>query len=385
MNVHEYQAKSLLRDYGVEVPPGRLALTPDEAAAAAEDIGGTVVLKAQVHAGGRGKAGGIKLVKSPDEARQTAGDMIGMRLVTKQTGAEGKLVRKLYVEGGSQIDDELYVALLVDRATQNVGVIASAEGGMDIEEVAEKSPEKILNLQIDPLVGICDYQVRDLGIDLGFNPKQTAAFVALMKCLYRLFVEKDCSMIEINPLITSGDSVIPLDCKISFDESALFRHPDVAELHDPDEEDPREAEASRHDLSWVSLDGNIGCMVNGAGLAMATMDIIKYAGGMPANFLDVGGTANAERVSEAFRLILADANVRGILVNIFGGIVLCDMVAEGIIEAAKNVGVSVPLVVRLDGTNAEQGRRMLAESGLDITPAENMKDAAEKIVAAVSA
>ncbi len=385
MNVHEYQAKALLREYGVEVPPGRLALTPDEAAAAAEDIGGTVVLKAQVHAGGRGKAGGIKLVKSPDEARQTAADMIGMKLVTKQTGTEGKLVRKLYVEGGSQIDDELYVAMLVDRATQNIGVIASAEGGVDIEEVAEKTPERILNLQIDPLVGLCDFQARDLGLDLGFNPKQTAGFVSLLKSLYRLFMEKDCSMVEINPLITSGDSVIPLDCKISFDESALFRHPDIAELHDPEEDDPREAEAAEHDLSWVSLDGNIGCMVNGAGLAMATMDIIKYAGGTPANFLDVGGTATADRVSQAFRLILADANVKGILVNIFGGIVLCDMVAEGVIEAARKVGVSVPLVVRLDGTNAEKGRQMLAGSGLDITPAENMKDAAEKIVAAVSA
>jgi len=385
VNVHEYQAKALLREYGVEVPPGRLALTPDEAAAAAEDIGGTVVLKAQVHAGGRGKAGGIKLVKSAGEARQTAQDMLGMKLVTKQTGDEGKLVRKLYVEAGSQIDDEFYLALLVDRATQRIGVIASSEGGMEIEEVAENTPEKILHLQIDPLIGLCEFQARDLGIDLGLNPKQTANFVTLMKSLYRLFMEKDCSMVEINPLITSGDDVMPLDCKLSFDESALFRHPDIAGLHDPDEDDPREAEAAAHDLSWVSLDGNIGCMVNGAGLAMATMDIIKYAGGTPANFLDVGGTANAERVSQAFRLILADANVKGILVNIFGGIVLCDMVAEGVIEAAKSVGVSVPLVVRLDGTNAEEGRKMLAESGLDITPAKNMKDAAEKIVAAVSA
>jgi succinyl-CoA synthetase beta subunit len=385
VNVHEYQAKALLREYGVEVPPGRLALTPDEAAAAAEDIGGTVVLKAQVHAGGRGKAGGIKLVKSAGEARQTAQDMLGMKLVTKQTGEEGKLVRKLYVEAGSQIDDEFYLALLVDRATQRIGVIASSEGGMEIEEVAENTPEKILHLQIDPLVGLCEFQARDLGSDLGLNPKQTANFVTLMKNLYRLFMEKDCSMVEINPLITSGDDVMPLDCKLSFDESALFRHPDIAELHDPEEDDPREAEAAAHDLSWVSLDGNIGCMVNGAGLAMATMDIIKYAGGTPANFLDVGGTANAERVSQAFRLILADANVKGILVNIFGGIVLCDMVAEGVIEAAKSVGVSVPLVVRLDGTNAEEGRKMLAESGLDITPAKNMKDAAEKIVAAVSA
>jgi succinyl-CoA synthetase beta subunit len=385
VNVHEYQAKALLRDYGVEVPPGRVALTPDEAAAAAEDIGGTVVLKAQVHAGGRGKAGGIKVVRSPAEARQTAQDMLGMRLVTRQTGEAGKLVRKLYVEAASKIDSERYVAMLVDRATQKIGVIASSEGGMDIEEVAAHSPEKILQLQIDPLLGLCEYQARDLGIDLGLAPRQNANFVALMGRLARLFQEKDCSLVEINPLITSGDQVIPLDCKLGFDDAALFRHPEIAALHDPEEEDPREAEAAEHDLSWVSLDGNIGCMVNGAGLAMATMDIIQYAGGRPANFLDVGGTANAERVSHAFRLILADPKVRGILVNIFGGIVLCDMVAEGIIQAARSVGVGVPIVVRLDGTNAEKGRQMLAESGLGITPARDMKDAAEKIVAAVRA
>ena len=385
MNVHEYQAKALLREYGVEVPAGLLAATPEEAAAAAEDIGGTVVLKAQVHAGGRGKGGGIKLVGSPEEARQVAADMLGMLLVTKQTGAEGKRVRKLYVEAGSQIDAELYLAMLVDRASQNVGVIASVEGGMEIEEVAEATPEKILHLQIDPLVGLCDYQARDLGIDLGLSAKRNARFVALLHSLYRLFLAKDCSMIEINPLIVSGERVMPLDCKLSFDEAALFRHPDVAELRDPEEEDPREAEADRHGLSWVSLDGNIGCMVNGAGLAMATMDIIQHAGGTPANFLDVGGTADAERVSHAFRLILADPQVKGILVNIFGGIVLCDMVAEGIVAAAREVGVRVPLVVRLDGTNAEKGREILAGSGLDITPAANMKEAASRIVEAVGA
>ncbi|MCE2390353.1 MAG: ADP-forming succinate--CoA ligase subunit beta [Proteobacteria bacterium] len=385
MNIHEYQAKALLRDYGVEVPPGRLAGTPGEASSAAEGIGGTVVVKAQVHAGGRGKAGGIKLARSAAEAAQTAEDMLGMRLVTKQTGAEGKLVRKLYVEEASQIDDELYLALLVDRGTRNIGVIASVEGGMEIEEVAEATPEKILQLQIDPLVGLCEFQARDLGIDLGLTSRQNARFVELLRNLYRLFMEKDCSMIEINPLITSGDRVMPLDCKLSFDEAALFRHPDIAELRDPEEEDPREAEADRYGLSWVSLDGNIGCMVNGAGLAMATMDIIQYAGGTPANFLDVGGTADAERVSHAFRLILADPQVKGILVNIFGGIVLCDMVAEGIVQAAREVGVTVPLVVRLDGTNAEKGREILGGSGLDITPAANMKEAAEKIVAAVSA
>ncbi len=385
MNVHEYQAKALLREYGIEVPPGRLALSAAEAEQAARDIGGTVVVKAQVHAGGRGKAGGIKVVKSPEQAKQTASDMLGMRLVTKQTGAEGKVVQRLYIEAGSKIDRELYLAFHVDRATQNVAILGSTEGGMDIEEVAEKTPEKILTVQIDPLVGICDFQARDLGYDLGLSGKQCDAFVPLVRNMYRLFMEQDVSLAEINPLVISGDSVIPLDCKLNFDSNALYRHKNVQALRDPDEEDAREAEASKYDLNWVSLDGNIGCMVNGAGLAMATMDIIQYAGGRPANFLDVGGGADAERVAHAFRLILADKNVKGILVNIFGGIVLCDRVAEGIISAAKTVGVTVPLVVRLDGTNAVEGRELLARSGLDITPAEGMKDAAEKIVAAVRA
>ncbi len=385
MNIHEYQAKALLREFGIEVPTGKLALTPAEARAAAQDIGGTVVVKAQVHAGGRGKAGGIKLAKTPEEAERIARGMIGMKLVTKQTGEAGKVVSRLYVEAASQIDDELYLAVLVDRATQNVAVIGSSEGGMDIEEVAESSPEKILTVQVDPLVGLSDYQSRDLGFELGLSAKQVASFTDLLGNLYHMFMKKDCSLVEINPLIVSGDKVMPLDCKLNFDDNALYRQKDVVEMRDPDEEDPREREASEYDLSWVSLDGNIGCMVNGAGLAMATMDIIQYSGGTPANFLDVGGTADAERVSHAFRLILADANVKGILVNIFGGIVLCDLVAEGVIQAAKSVGVEVPLVVRLDGTNAEKGRRMLAESGLGITPAEGMKDAAEKIVAAVRA
>jgi succinyl-CoA synthetase beta subunit len=378
MNVHEYQAKALLREYGIEVPPGRLALTADEAEQAARDIGGVVVVKAQVHAGGRGKGGGIKVVKTPEQAKQTAAEMLGMRLVTKQTGDEGKLVRRLYIEGGSKIDRELYLAFLVDRATHNVAILGSTEGGMDIEEVAANRPDKILTVQIDPLVGICDFQARDLGIDLGLSAKQCEAFVPLVRNMYRLFI-------EINPLVISGDAVIPLDCKLNFDSNALYRHKEIVALRDPDEEDPRESEAAKYDLNWVSLDGNIGCMVNGAGLAMATMDIIQYAGGKPANFLDVGGGADAERVAHAFRLILADKNVKGILVNIFGGIVLCDKVAEGIITAAKTVGVTVPLVVRLDGTNAEKGRQMLATSGLNIVPAEGMKDAAEKIVAAVRA
>jgi len=385
MNVHEYQAKALLREYGVEVPPGRLALTPAEAEQAARDIGGTVVVKAQVHAGGRGKAGGIKLVKSPEQARQTAEEMLGMRLVTKQTGAEGKIVRRLYVEGASKIDGELYLALLVDRATQKIAILGSTAGGMEIEQVAAATPEKILTVQVDPLVGVCDFQARDLGIELGLTGKRCESFVSLVRNLYRLFVEKDVSLAEVNPLVISGESVIPLDCKLNFDANALFRHKEVVALRDPDEEDPREAEAGKYDLNWVSLDGNIGCLVNGAGLAMATMDIIQYAGGKPANFLDLGGGADAERVSHAFRLILADKNVKGILVNIFGGIVLADRVAEGIIAAAKSVGVKVPLVVRLDGTNAEKGREMLARSGLDIQPADGMKDAAEKIVAAVRA
>ena len=385
MNVHEYQAKALLREYGIEVPPGRFVQSAAEAEQAARDIGGTVVVKAQVHAGGRGKAGGIKVVKSAEQAGQTAADMIGMRLVTKQTGAEGKIVRRLYVEAGSKIDRELYLAFLVDRATQNVAILGSTEGGMDIEEVAERTPEKILSVQVDPLVGICDFQARNLGYDLELSAKQCDAFVSLVKNMYRLFMEKDVSLAEINPLVISGDSVIPLDCKLNFDSNALYRHKDVQALRDLDEEDARELEAAKYDLNWVSLDGNIGCMVNGAGLAMATMDIIQYAGGKPANFLDVGGQADAERVAHAFRLILSDKNVKGILVNIFGGIVLCDRVAEGIISAAKTVGVTVPLVVRLDGSNAVQGREMLSRSGLDITPAEGMKDAAEKIVAAVRA
>jgi succinyl-CoA synthetase beta subunit len=384
VNVHEYQAKALLRDYGINVPPGKLALSAEEARLAAEQIGGTVVVKAQVHAGGRGKGGGIKVVNSPDEAARVADEILGMTLITPQTGAQGKLVRKVYVEAGSPIDDELYLAMLVDRATQNIAVIASTEGGMEIEEVAAATPEKILTVQIDPLVGVCDYQVRDLGFDLNMTPKQCAAFTSMLKNMYRLFVEKDLSLLEINPLVLSGEDVIPLDCKLNFDGSGLFRHPDIVELRDIDEEDAREAEAAASDLNWVSLEGNIGCLVNGAGLAMATMDIIKYSGGEPANFLDVGGGASAEAVEKAFRLILADDSVKGILVNIFGGIVLCDMVAEGIIAATKAVNLNVPLVVRLDGTNAEEARKMMGESGLDITPASGMKDAAEKIVAAVN-
>jgi len=383
VNIHEYQAKELLRQFGVDVPAGELANTAAEARQAAEKIGGVVVVKAQVHAGGRGKGGGIKVVKTPDEAEKAASEMIGMTLVTKQTGAGGKKVRKVYIEAGSQIDDELYLALLVDRATQRVAIIASTEGGMEIEEVAEKTPDKILTVQIDPLVGLCDFQSRNLAFDLGLSAKQANSFVSVLRSFYELFLAKDASMVEINPLVVSGDAIVPLDCKLGFDEGALYRHPDIEALRDKDEEDAREAEAAEHDLSWVALEGNIGCMVNGAGLAMATMDIIKLHGGEPANFLDVGGTADADRVSQAFRLILQDKNVKGILVNIFGGIVRCDMIAEGVIQASKDVGVDVPLVVRLDGNNAPKARELLANSGLDILAADGMKDAAEKIVAAV--
>ena len=383
MNVHEYQAKGLLRDRGVWVPAGRLALTPQEAEAAAREIGGDVVIKAQIHAGGRGKAGGIVLVHAPSEARAAAERLIGKTLVTPQTGPAGKLVRRLYVEAASAIDRELYLGITVDRATQNLAIIASTEGGMEIEQVAEASPEKILTVQVDPLVGLCDYQARDLGLALELGPSQTQSFVGLLAALYGLFRDKDASLIEVNPLVVSADRVFPLDCKISFDANALFRHPEILELRDRDEEDPRELEADEVGLSWVSLDGEIGCMVNGAGLAMATMDIIALAGSQPANFLDVGGTADAERVSQAFRLILADPKVKAILVNIFGGIVRCDLVAEGVVQAAKAIGVEVPIVVRLDGTNAERGKQLLRESGLGITPADGMADAAEKVVAAV--
>ncbi len=385
MNVHEYQAKSLLREFGVDVPPGRLCTSGAEGEQAAREIGGKVVVKAQVHAGGRGKGGGIKLVGSPEEARRATEEMIGMTLVTPQTGPQGKLVSKVYVEAATEIERELYLAILVDRGTQKIALIASTEGGVEIEEVASRMPDKILTLQIDPLLGLCDFHARDLGYGLGLATPQVESFIALVRALYRLFRERDASLVELNPLVVSGERVIPLDCKLSFDDGALYRQPEIAALRDAAEEDPREAEAEQYGLSWVSLDGSIGCMVNGAGLAMATMDIIKLAGGEPANFLDVGGTADAERVSQAFRLILADENVKGILVNIFGGIVRCDLVAEGIIQAARTVGVSLPLVVRLDGNNAEKARELLDGSGLDIISALGMQDAADKIVAAVRA
>ena len=386
MNVHEYQAKALLRDFGVAVPAGRLATTPAEAAAAARELGGgTCVVKAQVHAGGRGKGGGIQLAKSPEEAGQRAGEILGMTLRTHQTGPEGKLVRKVYVEAGSAIARELYLGVVLDRAAEKLAVIASSEGGVEIEEVAARTPEKILTAHVDPNVGLQGFQIRDLGFGLGLDGEQVRKFETFLASLYRLYVAKDCSIAEINPLVaTESGELLALDCKLNFDDNALYRHPDVAALRDPDEEDPRERAAKEIDLAYVGLDGNVGCMVNGAGLAMATLDMLAFCGGQPANFLDAGGTADKDKVALAFKLILRDEKVKAILVNIFGGIVRCDMIAEGVVAAARDLEVKVPLVVRLQGTNAEQGRAILARSGLDITPAETLAEAAQRAVAAAA-
>jgi succinyl-CoA synthetase beta subunit len=384
LNVHEYQAKSLFRQFGVAVPEGALATTPAEAEAAAKKLGApVVVVKAQVHAGGRGKGGGIKLAKSPSEAKQQASEILGMTLVTHQTGPEGKLVRKVYVEAGSEIARELYLALTLDRASESFAVIASTDGGMDIEEVAAKTPERIHTEFVDPLVGLQAYQIRKIARALQLDAAQSQRLDAFLRGLYRLFVEKDASLVEINPLVvTKQGELFALDGKLNFDDNALYRHADVAALRDPDEEDPRERAAKEIDLAYVGLDGDVGCMVNGAGLAMATLDMITVCGGRPANFLDAGGGADKEKVKEAFKLILRDPKVRAILVNIFGGIVRCDLIAEGVVAAAAELGVKVPLVVRLQGTNAEEGRGILKESGLDITPAETLREAAEKAVAA---
>jgi succinyl-CoA synthetase beta subunit len=384
MNVHEYQAKSLFREFGVAVPEGELATTPAEAEAAAKRLATpVVVVKAQVHAGGRGKGGGIQLAKSPAEAKKHASEILGMTLVTHQTGPEGKLVRKVYVEAGSEIERELYLALTLDRATESFAVIASTEGGMDIEAVAEKTPERIHTEFIDPVVGLQGYQIRKVARALRLDAPQTARLDAFLRGLYQLYVEKDASLVEINPLVvTKQGELFALDGKLNFDDNALYRQPEIAALRDPEEEDPRERAANEIDLAYVGLDGDVGCMVNGAGLAMATLDMITVCGGRPANFLDAGGGADKEKVKEAFKLILRDANVRAILVNIFGGIVRCDLIAEGVVAAASDLGLKVPLVVRLQGTNAEQGRKILAESGLDITPAETLREAGEKAVAA---
>jgi len=384
LNVHEYQAKALFRSFGVAVPEGELATTPAEAEAVAKKLGApVVVVKAQVHAGGRGKGGGIKLAKSPSEAKQQASEILGMTLVTHQTGPEGKLVRKVYVEAGSEIARELYLALTLDRASESFAVIASTDGGMDIEEVAAKTPERIHTEFVDPVVGLQAYQIRKIARALQLDAAQSQRLDAFLRGLYRLFIEKDASLVEINPLVvTKQGELFALDGKLNFDDNALYRHPDVAALRDPDEEDPRERAAKEIDLAYVGLDGDVGCMVNGAGLAMATLDMITVCGGRPANFLDAGGGADKEKVKEAFKLILRDPKVRAILVNIFGGIVRCDLIADGVVAAAAELGVKVPLVVRLQGTNAEEGRGILERSGLDIMAAETLREAAEKAVAA---
>ncbi|TFE03512.1 MULTISPECIES: ADP-forming succinate--CoA ligase subunit beta [Jeotgalibacillus] len=382
MNIHEYQGKELLRKYGVSVPRGYVAFTPKEAVEAAKELGSSVtVVKAQIHAGGRGKAGGVKIAKSLDEVRTYAKELLGKTLVTHQTGPEGKEIKRLLIEEGCDIKKEYYIGLVLDRATSRITLMASEEGGTEIEEVAEATPEKIFRETIDPVVGLTAFQARRVAFNINIPKELVNKAVKFMLGLYKMFIEKDCSIAEINPLVTTGDgNVMALDAKLNFDANALYRQKDVMEFRDLDEEDAKEIEASKYDLSYISLDGNIGCMVNGAGLAMATMDIIKHYGGDPANFLDVGGGATAEKVTEAFKIILSDENVKGIFVNIFGGIMKCDIIAEGVVEAAKQVGLKVPLVVRLEGTNVELGKKILNESDLDIVAAGTMADGAQKIV-----
>ena len=385
MNIHEYQAKQLLAKYGVAVPRGGVAYNAPEAENVAKDLGGPLwVVKAQIHAGGRGKGGGVKVVKSVEEARHTADHILGMNLVTHQTGPGGKEVKRVYIEEGCDIARELYLGILLDRVSARITFMASTEGGMEIEEVAARTPEKIIKVAIDPATGMLPYHARKIAFCLNLEGRQVKAAVKFMIAIYNAFTGLDASLIEINPLVvTNGGNVVALDAKMNFDDNALFRHPDIAELRDEDEEDPAELEAARHDLNYIKLDGNIGCMVNGAGLAMATMDIIKLHGGDPANFLDVGGGANKERVATAFKLILSDANVEAILVNIFGGIMRCDIIAEGVVAAAREVSFDVPLVVRLEGTNVEMGKKILGDSGLPIVSASDLGDAARKIVKAV--
>ncbi|MFJ7648127.1 ADP-forming succinate--CoA ligase subunit beta [Lysinibacillus sp. NPDC097279] len=382
MNIHEYQGKEILRKYGVAVPNGKVAFSPDEAVKVAKELGSNVtVVKAQIHAGGRGKAGGVKIAKNLDEVRTYAKELLGKVLVTHQTGPEGKEVKRLYIEEGSDIQKEYYLSLVLDRATSRVTVMGSEEGGMDIEEVAETNPEKIFKEVVDPVIGLTSFQARRMAFNMNIPANLVGKAVKLMLGLYQAFIDKDASIVEINPLVVTGQGeVVALDAKFNFDANALYRHKDIVELRDFDEEDPKEIEASKYDLSYISLDGNIGCMVNGAGLAMATMDTISYYGGSPANFLDVGGGATAEKVTEAFKIILSDPHVKGIFVNIFGGIMKCNIIADGVVTAAKEIGLSVPLVVRLEGTNVELGKEILNASGLNIVAADSMADGAQKIV-----
>ncbi len=394
MNIHEYQAKDLLREYGVAVLQGFVAWTPEEAALATEKLPGPVyVVKSQIHAGGRGAGhfgheptgkGGVRLAKSAAEALQAASAMIGNVLVTKQTGPAGRRVSRVYVEAGCDIKRELYLSLLVDRDTARITIVASTEGGMEIEHVAETQPEKIMRVAVDPATGIWPFHARKLAYALGLEGKQVGSFTKFVLAMYKAFIDLDCAIIEVNPLVVTGaGDIVALDAKVSFDDNALYRHPDLEKLRDEAEEDPKELEAAKYSLNYIALDGTIGCMVNGAGLAMATMDIIKLYGGSPANFLDVGGGATKERVTAAFKIILSDPNVEGILVNIFGGIMRCDVIAEGVIAAAREVSLGVPLVVRLEGTNVDLGKELLAKSGLPIVSADNLADAAEKVVRAV--
>ena len=386
MNIHEYQAKELLKGYNVPTVPGFLALSPDEAISAAEKIGGDVwVVKAQIHAGGRGKGGGVKVVKSLAEVKSVSDEILGMNLVTHQTGPEGQKVRKVYIEKGTNIVDELYLSIVVDRTNSRVNFIASTEGGMDIEEVAAETPEKIITVDINPSSGLDEKDIISISKALGLDESLYTKSADLLKNLYSAFTKTDMSLLEINPLVLTGENdLICLDAKVNFDGNALFRHPDIEELRDPDEEDPSELAANKIGLTYIKLDGNIGCLVNGAGLAMATMDIIKLYGEEPANFLDVGGSATKDKVTEAFKIILSDKNVKGILVNIFGGIMRCDVVAEGVLDAAREINISVPLVVRLEGTNVEEGKRIIEESDLEVISGSDLDDAAQKITKAIS-
>jgi len=385
MNIHEYQAKAVLRDFGVAVPRGIPALSVDEAVKAAHELGGPVwVVKAQIHAGGRGKAGGVKVVKSVDDVKKEAARLLGATLVTHQTGPQGKEVHRLYIEEGSAIEKEFYLSMLIDRETSRVAIVVSTEGGMDIEKVAHDTPDKIVTISVDPVEGIWPHHVRRVSKALGLDADLQKQMSPLLAGLYKAFTEKDMSLLEVNPLVVTKDrKLICLDAKVGFDDNALYRHPEVVALRDLTEEDEKEIEASKYDLNYVALDGNIGCMVNGAGLAMATMDIIKLYGMAPANFLDVGGSASKEKVAAAFKIITADPKVKGILVNIFGGIMKCDVIAEGVVAAVKEVGLTVPLVVRLEGTNVDLGKKIIAQSGLNVTSGDDLDDAAQKIVKAV--